>query len=128
MLRPCVKQDAILGHVASRGDRYPRGSNKLLVVCAVNRLPSGPDEFQLPACRFAHALTDGCHAKIARRVIVSQVAALASSGKSAPLIAASRLDQEGRFAVVTDVERGMRWTRWRRKTSAVGVDGEVVWS
>jgi hypothetical protein len=29
-------QDAILGHVASRGDRFPRTSNKLLAVRAVN--------------------------------------------------------------------------------------------
>jgi hypothetical protein len=28
MLRPFVKQDAILGHVASRGDRNPRALNK----------------------------------------------------------------------------------------------------
>jgi hypothetical protein len=34
----------------------------------------------------------------------------------------------GRFAIVTDVERGMRWTLWRRKTSGVLADGEVVWS
>jgi len=26
------------------------------------------------------------------------------------------------------VERGMRWTRQRRKTSGAGADGEVVWS
>jgi hypothetical protein len=24
------------------------------------------------------------------------------------------LDYEGRFAIVTNVERGMRWTLWRR--------------
>jgi hypothetical protein len=36
--------------------------------------------------------------------------------------------QEGRFAIVTDVGRGMRWTHWLRKTSAAGADGEVVWS
>ena len=36
--------------------------------------------------------------------------------------------QEGRFAVVTDVGSGMRWTLWlRRKTSAAEADGEVVW-
>jgi hypothetical protein len=35
---------------------------------------------------------------------------------------------EGRIAIVTDVERGMRWTRRRRKTSGVFADGEVVWS
>ena len=36
--------------------------------------------------------------------------------------------QEGRFAIVTDVGRGMRWTQWRRKTSGANADGEVVWS
>jgi hypothetical protein len=29
----------------------------------------------------------------------------------------SRARKEGRFAVVTNVGRGMRWTLWRRKTS-----------
>jgi hypothetical protein len=41
--------------------------------------------------------------------------------------------QEGRFAVVTNVERGMRWTRWYQRaslarTSDAVADGEVVWS
>ena len=40
---------------------------------------------------------------------------------------ASRL-AEGRFAIVTDVERGMRWTLMRRKTNGAAADGEVVWS
>jgi hypothetical protein len=31
--------------------------------------------------------------------------------------------QEGRFAVVTSVGRGMRWTRWLRWTSGAGADG-----
>jgi len=43
-------------------------------------------------------------------------------------VAPSRAPQEGRFAVVTDVERGMRWTCWRRLTSDIDADGEVVWS
>jgi len=42
--------------------------------------------------------------------------------------APSRAPQEGRFAIVTDVECGMRWTRWRRWTSGIKADGEVVWS
>jgi len=33
----------------------------------------------------------------------------------------------GRFAIVTDVERGMRWTCWPRQTSDIDADGEVVW-
>ena len=36
--------------------------------------------------------------------------------------------QEGRFAVVTNVGYGMRWTPWRRQTSGAVADGEVVWS
>ena len=35
---------------------------------------------------------------------------------------------EGRFAIVTDVGRGMRWTRLRLKTKGAFADGEVVWS
>jgi hypothetical protein len=30
--------------------------------------------------------------------------------------------------VVTNVGRGMRWTRWLRKTNDASADGEVVWS
>ena len=30
--------------------------------------------------------------------------------------------------VVTNVERGMRWTRLPRQTSEVRADGQVVWS
>jgi len=35
---------------------------------------------------------------------------------------------EGRFAIVTNVGRGMRWTRLRLKTNGACADGEVVWS
>jgi hypothetical protein len=34
----------------------------------------------------------------------------------------------GRFAVVTTVGCGMRWTRRSRETSETGADGEIVWS
>jgi hypothetical protein len=30
--------------------------------------------------------------------------------------------------VVTNVGRGMRWTRWRRETNDASADGKVVWS
>jgi hypothetical protein len=30
--------------------------------------------------------------------------------------------------IVTNVGSGMRWTHRRRKTSAAGADGEIVWS
>ena len=42
--------------------------------------------------------------------------------------------QEGRFAIVTDVGHGMRWTFWRQARSFVVLDesaeayGQVVWS
>jgi hypothetical protein len=35
---------------------------------------------------------------------------------------------EGRFAVVTDVGSGMRWTLERRKTNGAEADGKIVWS
>jgi hypothetical protein len=35
---------------------------------------------------------------------------------------------EGRFAIVTNVGCGMRWTQGRRETGAADADGEVVWS
>jgi hypothetical protein len=35
---------------------------------------------------------------------------------------------EGRFAIVTDVGNGMRWTRVARLTKRAHADGEVVWS
>jgi hypothetical protein len=35
---------------------------------------------------------------------------------------------EGRFAIVTNVGRGMRWTRWRGRRTLHVADGEVVWS
>jgi hypothetical protein len=33
----------------------------------------------------------------------------------------------GALRIVTDVGRGMRWTRRCRQTSGTGADGEVVW-
>jgi hypothetical protein len=35
---------------------------------------------------------------------------------------------EGRFAIVTDVGGGMRWTRAALLTNGAQADGEVVWS
>jgi hypothetical protein len=35
---------------------------------------------------------------------------------------------EGRFAIVTDVGGGMRWTQALLLTRALAADGEVVWS
>ena len=36
--------------------------------------------------------------------------------------------QEGRFAIVTDVGSGMRWTLRLHQTSEADADGEIVWS
>jgi hypothetical protein len=43
---------------------------------------------------------------------------LSPSGKSMVSLRASRALHEGRFAIVTDVGCGMRWTLGRRKTGA----------
>jgi hypothetical protein len=77
-----------------------------------------------PDGQIAHA----CHAQIARRANLSQPDGIAVTPKSAADFAPSRPHQEGRFAIVTNVGSGMRWTRWRRKTSGANADGEVVWS
>ena len=50
------------------------------------------------------------------------------SGKSPLPTRPVPLRQEGRFAIVTDVECGMRWTRMAPLTNGVNADGEVVWS
>ena len=44
------------------------------------------------------------------------------------LLTPSRAHQEGRFAIVTNVGRGERWTRELRLTSVAEAYGEVVWS
>jgi hypothetical protein len=36
--------------------------------------------------------------------------------------------QEGRFAIVTSVGCGERWTRWRAQTIGAEADGKAVWS
>jgi hypothetical protein len=40
----------------------------------------------------------------------------------------SRLDQEGRIAIVTNVRRGCDGRRWLREDERANADGEVVWS
>jgi hypothetical protein len=52
-----------------------------------------------------------CHAQIARRANMSHAKALVSSGKSRAPFRTSRRLEEGRFAIVTNVGSGMRWTR-----------------
>jgi hypothetical protein len=58
---------------------------------------------------------------------------LSSSGKSVLPARAIPFPEEGRIAIVTDVGRGMRWTRQRRRADGVQTNdaeayGEVVWS
>src|SRR5882672_3188918 len=60
-------------------------------------LPDGP---------FAH----GHNAQFARRANMPHAIALAASGKSRAPFHASRGLEEGRFAIVTNVGSGMRWT------------------
>ena len=38
------------------------------------------------------------------------------------------LHEEGRIAIVTNVERGMRWMRLAQQTNVQTADGEAVWS
>jgi hypothetical protein len=73
-------------------------------------------------------IAHGRHALIARRANVPQPADIDRTSKSAATSRPSRLDQEGRFAIVTNVGCGMRWTLWRRKTGDARADGKVVWS
>src|SRR5215472_5680616 len=51
MLRPFVNQDAILGHVASRGDRSPRDPNKPPDAAAVN---GSEQQLDVPPRRSLH--------------------------------------------------------------------------
>jgi len=44
------------------------------------------------------------------------------------ILPAVLLPQEGRFAIVTDVGSGMRWTLMARETNALDADGKGVWS
>jgi hypothetical protein len=96
----------------------------------------------LPDGQFPHAR----HAQIARRANLSHVSALAPSGKSERFSRTSRLDEEGRIAIVTIRGAGMRWTRpcrvrmrsqggdsrersrEARETSGSVADGQSVWS
>jgi hypothetical protein len=53
---------------------------------------------------------------------------LVPSGKSPLEARPSRARSGGALRIVTNVERGMRWTRLGRRTSGSGADGEVVWA
>jgi hypothetical protein len=44
------------------------------------------------------------------------------------IVPSSRRLDEGRFAIVTDVGGGVRWTRTALQTRAPEADGQAVWS
>ena len=67
-----------------------------------------------PDGQFAH----GHHAPFARRANMPHADALAASGKSRAPFRPSRGLAEGRFAIVTNVGCGMRWTRPRVRRSS----------
>jgi hypothetical protein len=67
-------------------------------------------------------------ADFGRPVLTEKIFRLARRANHRYLFARPALDKEGRFAIVTNVGCGMRWTRQRRKTSGVAANGEVVWS
>jgi hypothetical protein len=49
-------------------------------------------------------------------------------GKISSMSAPVPHPQEGRFAIVTNVGGGMRWTHLRARTKHADADGEAVWS
>jgi hypothetical protein len=53
---------------------------------------------------------------------------LASVFRNNVIVSAPSRSHKRGVRVVTNVERGMRWTFWPRQTSAAGTDGEGVWS
>lgn len=64
---------------------------------------------------------------------MSHLASLVSSGKSDRSFRPSRLTEEGRFAVVTNVEvgcggRGVAQRAFGRADERHGADGQVAWS
>jgi hypothetical protein len=62
-----------------------------------------------------HMPAHACHAQTARRANLSQSADIVAPPKSTADSTTSRLDRRG-VRVVTDVERGMRWTQGRCET------------
>jgi hypothetical protein len=60
---------------------------------------------------FDGKIAHGRYAQIARRANLSQPDGIAATPKSAADFALSRPHQEGRFAIVTNVGSGMRWTQ-----------------
>src|SRR6201987_1414895 len=73
--------------------------------------------------RVAHA----CHSQIARRANLAYRRVLPCRANQNDDLRVP-FPHEGRFAIVTDVGSGTRWTRWSSRTSYPNADGEVVWS
>jgi hypothetical protein len=71
--------------------------------------------------------TQGRHARFARRANLPQ-AKLLPVAPNQWLFGVVPSPLKGRFAIVTSVGFGMRWTRWRRQTSDADTVGEGVWS
>ena len=65
--------------------------------------------------------------KLIRVVSWSRAKISLSENQKMCILPAIPFPQEGRFAVVTDVGSGMRWTRRCCWTSDTEADGEVVW-
>jgi hypothetical protein len=89
----------------------------------------GPDE---PFIQINQAFAHICFARPARphklrQALRSKIFLFIGSIISC-MVAPSRFLQEGRFAIVTDVGSGMRWTRLLHTTSVAGADGKSVWS
>jgi hypothetical protein len=83
-----------------------------------------------PACKSSECKTqfiETIQSDLGRPVVTAEIFRFPSTLNRCHL-APSRTPQEGRFAIVTDVGRGMQWTRWCRETSGAHAYGEVVWS
>jgi len=61
-------------------------------------------------------------------VLLCRRGAILPRAPDTPQIGAIPPRSEGRFAIVTDVECGMRWTWIAPLTNGANADGEVVWS
>jgi hypothetical protein len=146
-----VDQDAILGHVASRGDRFPRAATKNLAARHVNRRARSNichhNNFSVPAKHRVPPLRRGggrvlsveqvptCD-KIARRAnhsrtcqafFDSDLQKIIDPDRKSPAYSAHPVPQEGTLA--TSLTLGQAAVdAWCRETSGADAYGEVVWS
>jgi hypothetical protein len=85
-----------------------------------------PSSILPPSHRRRRRISDKAEDSAARRVRNFPPCAVGQiSGSSSRVLLP---DQEGRFAIVTNVGLRMRWTRYCQLTSGKIADGEVVWS